>query len=670
MLRALEIHRTATGTKKLQAEYRSVSVVFVSLLFPFDLPVVQKIVLCFMEALDLYGGVYQQYAVDDKGQTLLAVFGLSGFSHANNADQCIKAMIHFMRAAQTLFRGEGESKLAMSVATGGTLCTSIGNDLRRDPGLLGDVTITAARLLKFSKQHRVLILDQQANESVKQTTTTVDLGMVKVKGKDVELPIYGIPWPTLGSKGGDGLPVIGYNKERESIQTRLESWCKTKDKACFVVEASSGMGKSYLANFAMAQAKALMVPYCIVQGTERNQLNPFSSMAPLLSFIFRNGLGERKSGLLQLNSSAPQSVSSTQLNRRSIYGSDVIRKHLDVAGAETELAPLLSIISPFFQVQETPRTAALDHAAKNNLVVSLCVKIVRSFLERCSAMFVFDDVQWFDSFSLSIILQIVKSCPKVTALVNKSGGSPLFLSMILEVVITRIGIDFVLDTADRLTFARASLVGKGNLEGDADYLFGSLSSAIMFQYDKLDNAFQKILKAASILGQYFVLADIIMLAELDVTEDALLQSMRDSDIYNFLLYPTEGACPPMAGETEVDIRGSMTDIGTISCSFRHIGILNAIYESLSFEERILAHRSVGLIIENLVAADTRERLLPGLEYHFSRSNETEKIVNYKEELGIALIEKFQCVEGVRILETLVQYVSETRDDDLANLTNP
>ncbi|KAJ3159039.1 hypothetical protein HK101_001142, partial [Irineochytrium annulatum] len=76
IIRSLEVHKYATGTKEVVAGFRSVSIVFVSLLFPFDLARLQTVILCFMQALTLYGGVYQQFAVDDKGQTLLAVFGL------------------------------------------------------------------------------------------------------------------------------------------------------------------------------------------------------------------------------------------------------------------------------------------------------------------------------------------------------------------------------------------------------------------------------------------------------------------------------------------------------------------------------------------------------------------------------------------------------------------
>ncbi|KAJ3191252.1 hypothetical protein HK101_007930, partial [Irineochytrium annulatum] len=119
--------------------------------------------------------------------------------------------------------------------------------------------------------------------------------------------------------------------------------------------------------------------------------------------------------------------------------------------------------------------------------------------------------------------------------------------------------------------------------------------------------------------------------------------------------------------------------------------MNAIYESLSFEERIANNTSVGLMIESLINEDNRESLLPTLEYHFSRTADVEKLVKYKEELGCVgnffpgrlyaswktygvlrfnLISKLQCVEGVRILESLVQYVSEANPEDLSKMMDP
>ncbi|KAJ3164534.1 hypothetical protein HK101_000400 [Irineochytrium annulatum] len=527
-----------TSATKVVAEFRPVSIVFVSLLFPFDPVVVQKVILCFMHALQLFGGLYQQYAVDDKGQTLLAVFGVQGFSHVNNAEQCVKAVCLFMRNVQSLIKVHDEIRLAISIASGETLCTTIGNELRSDPGLLGDVIVTAARLMSFSEKFGFLVLDQQTNESVKFTNTTVDLGLVKVKGKDLEMQIYGIS--VSANEVEEVRPMIGYKEERAVLQQRFDSWCESKEKKSIVIEAPSGMGKSYLANFTISQAKARGV---------------------------------------------------------QTHAEDTIQKQLASAGVEVDLAPLLSIMSPVFQVEDTPRTLTLDSVAKNNLLVAMTLKIVASFLEKHSAIFVFDDVQWFDSFSLEIILNISKYCSKFFMIILSRPIDP-----------TNQKLNGILSQT-----STSHLLLNGMSEAEALEIIVRLLSKRKILTVLQIQRFSCLKTQVS--GVDPKLSDAGMLS----SEEDMLQVMRAGDMYKFLLLPEEG--------------GSSESVGTISCAFRHIGILNAIYESLSYEERIAAHTTAGEMIESLVTDDTREQLLPALEYHFSRTGEIEKLISYKEKLG-------------------------------------
>ncbi|KAJ3191927.1 hypothetical protein HK101_007285 [Irineochytrium annulatum] len=113
-----------------------------------------------------------------------------------------------------------------------------------------------------------------------------------------------------------------------------------------------------------------------------------------------------------------------------------------------------------------------------------------------------------------------------------------------------------------------------------------------------------------------------------MTEKECLEMIEDNDLYNFLIVDpasrTTEAATSAEGEASLD---------GIECSFRHISILNAIYESLAFRERLTANRSVGLMIESILNEGNREDLLPSLDYHFSRTAEIEKLVKYKEELG-------------------------------------
>ncbi|KAJ3147261.1 hypothetical protein HK101_002231, partial [Irineochytrium annulatum] len=148
-------------------------------------------------------------------------------------------------------------------------------------------------------------------------------------------------------------------------------------------------------------------------------------------------------------------------------------------------------------------------------------------------------------------------------------------------------------------------------------------------------------------------------------EQECIKMIKDSDVFSFLICDV----PPPRDLDRIETENSTGSDG-VECSFRHISILNAIYESLSFEERNAVNISVGVMIENLLNDDNREALLPSLEYHYSRTQEVEKLIKYKEELGFTLMTKFQCIEGIRILESLVLYASEADPQTLTQLVEP
>ncbi|KAJ3195201.1 hypothetical protein HK101_000856 [Irineochytrium annulatum] len=191
--------------QRADSGFRSVAAVFVSLLFPFELTKVQRVVVCYLAALKKFGGVFQQYSVDDKGQTLLAIFGLP------------------------LFEGE--------------------------------VVIIAARLMTTAKAKHILVMDDVTFECIKLSNQTIDLGFVKAKGRANGVHAYGINLDSDGPAREQLEEVtFGYERERAIISDKFESWCKSGKRAVVVVEAASGLGKSSLANFVINQARKAGIP--------------------------------------------------------------------------------------------------------------------------------------------------------------------------------------------------------------------------------------------------------------------------------------------------------------------------------------------------------------------------------------------------------------------------
>ncbi|KAJ3189539.1 hypothetical protein HK101_008926, partial [Irineochytrium annulatum] len=332
-------------------------------------------------------------------------------------------------------------------------------------------------------------------------------------------------------------------------------------------------------------------------------------------------------------------------------------------------------------VSETPLTENMDPQAKINHLKSIVIKIITAFILEVDAVFIFDDAQWYDSQTLEVLMTLSRTCPKIffqiqtrplelsvnrildqtltlpevthltlkgfneqeaaeiiiaklskltvrvkgidpdifAAILAKTAGSPLFLQMIIDVIFVKIGVDLVVNDAGVVVLRDESV--------HVDVILTDLSAAVLFQFDRLNSEFQLLLKMASVFGQYFNLRNVLELCNLANDEMACVEMIREADVYNFL------NCELPPPSTSQQSRDGLTESDGIQCSFRHISIVNAIYESLSFEERIQVNKSVGLMIEGLLDDDNREVFLPTLEYHFSRTLEIEKIINYKEELG-------------------------------------
>ncbi|KAJ3191645.1 hypothetical protein HK101_007528, partial [Irineochytrium annulatum] len=662
------------------AEFRTVATIFVNLMSTLDVANVQVIFLSFLKALKEHNGVFLQYSADDKGKTMLATLGLPSFSHVNNSDQAVKCIKWFASDLERTLGNSFTEFVSISIASGDILFTELGTAYRSEIGLLGDVIITAARLMRIAEKTRRVVIDDDTNGNVKLTHATRDLGMVRLKGRadDVRIHAIELGGPDSHMEATSIKAQIGYKHERELLIGRFTLWQQERKRAVFVIEAPSGLGKSTLANFLMDQAKEAGVPVCLTQGSEMDQWRPFSGLQSLILFIFsivRGTAGRPDAGISVTRSHSTVSRQPSRYrpsianlsSQASPLGAAVLA-FLNKAGVDIAITPLLGMVASSLAMTETTTTEAMDAQARTNHLKSMVVKIVTTFALEHMAVIVFDDAQWYDSQTLDVLLSLMWYCPNVAklgtltvrvagvdptivkAMYEKTSGSPLFLQMVIDVLVVKVGGDLIVNDAGLLTTRDGSM--------HVETILTDLSAAILFQFDRLDATFQRVLKAAAVFGQYFNIRTVLDQLDFNIDETKCMQLIREKDVYNFLIY-----LPPKSQNIDVPLDG-------VDCCFRHISIMNAIYDSLSFEERMVAHRSVGLMNESFLDESNREALLPSLEYHFSRTMETEKIVTYKEELGLSLMEKFQCVEGIRILESLVQYVSEAKPESLERLVEP
>ena len=138
--------RLAAGHDGWLGELRRVTILFGNLkgLTPqTPLEKVHQIVGLVQEAILNVEGSINKLSVDEKGVSLLAVFGLPPLSHEREADRAISAAIGIESALR-----EHEVTTSIGVTTGRAFCGPVGSDLRREYTVIGDVVNLAARLMQ------------------------------------------------------------------------------------------------------------------------------------------------------------------------------------------------------------------------------------------------------------------------------------------------------------------------------------------------------------------------------------------------------------------------------------------------------------------------------------------------------------------------------------------
>ncbi|KAJ3327818.1 hypothetical protein HDU76_011073 [Blyttiomyces sp. JEL0837] len=377
------------------------------------------------------------------------------------------------------------------------------------------------------------------------------------------------------------------------------------------------------------------------------------------------------------------------------FSNEFMRYH----GENSTLAPLLGMVIPSLKIPDTEQTAKLDSQAKNNLLKTLIMRIFNSYVCKHECLFLFDDSQWLDDMSLAMIMTLIKfaqkefmiilsrpvsssgseilnqisqhtkvehlelrglstqaveeiivnRCTQTTrqvisvestlldAIIQKGSRFPLYTDMIGSLLQEKIGKELRVDDSGCLKLKDAEI----KID---DILLDTVGAAIISQFDRLPGSFQEILRVACCLGQYFKLDDVLEVGGLEITTQEAFTEISESDRYNFLDiiidYPS---------------RDTLTDdnVETVySCSFRHISIMNAIYESLSYADRVSLNLTAARRLESILTAENEDMILPAMSFHYARTVDFGKEMWCLETLGYKYVQRCAFAEGAKTLTRL------------------
>ncbi|KAI1318887.1 hypothetical protein EDD11_005521 [Mortierella claussenii] len=236
------------------AQFRNATILFVSLgdVKPWTaegLALCQKAIVVVQEIIATYVGFIQQFAVDDKGATILNAFGLP-YPRSHEKEAIFAAKAAWM--IRQRFLEEGISGFRISLATGVIFTSSIGNEFRRDPAIVGDTIVVAVRILKFEYALESIVCDNSTMLACTSDNDSFcvfeDMGEEYVKGKLHPLHIWRLVH--FGARMQIRRPndvmvdeTIGYEPEREKVSNFISAWSRAPDRNTLLVSGSRGSGK-------------------------------------------------------------------------------------------------------------------------------------------------------------------------------------------------------------------------------------------------------------------------------------------------------------------------------------------------------------------------------------------------------------------------------------------
>ncbi|TPX51263.1 hypothetical protein SeLEV6574_g00388 [Synchytrium endobioticum] len=351
-----------------------------------------------------------------------------------------------------------------------------------------------------------------------------------------------------------------------------------------------------------------------------------------------------------------------------------VKSCLQKVGENPDLAPLLDEILPA-NFGQSEFVSSLSPKMRAKELAEMLRRMVNVLTETNPVVFTFHEVQWMDCLSWELVWEILHNCPRALVMIfsrvekyyeNDDGKIHLGrLRKAPRAVYIEMGGLSQLDTEKMIASTwsgnpckaissaitdsvykrtngnplyirslTAALKDSGlwrisddgtlrTEQGDADFeklvLGFDLQSIITAQFDRLERNFQLFLKVASVLGQRFLLDDVLVfLSDLTGFADRfskkepgkIAKTVDAMDKYGFLTRP-EG------------------DQESLFFQFKSAVIHRSIYGMMVLSQRQQLHLNIAQYYEQIINDDNRHRLLIPLYEHFAETDDRQRLEKLK-----------------------------------------
>ncbi len=630
------------GQARWIGDLRRITVLFIGLPgLSDDLDRQQAVICALQSALYRYEGSLNKLSVDEKGVMLVAALGLPPLAHEDDAIRAIRVALLAQRTVEEL-----GIQASIGIASGRVFCGAVGNDLRREYTMIGDVVNLAARLMQSAARSREkavhissisptpILCDEATAHAAAGHVDLIPLAPITIKGKAQPVAIFQPILQTAAQAARVQRPaieVIGRPDERSRLLALLSTVISTRNTQSVVIEGEAGMGKSWLIADLIREAGIRRLNVFTGGGDALEQSTPYYAWRNVFSQIY------------------DIDVLSDPVARR--------RHMLDLLELEPDLldwAPLLNTVLPL-DLPDNDRTRTLPDSARAERTRQLLVGCIRASAERSPKIIILDDMHWGDSASWTLAELIARSVPHVllvvaarpattTTFMEGMGAmrtvadanlrlASLGQADLRDLICKRLSVtsvpepvvDLIWDKAQGNPFFSTELAyalrdsGLLHIEnqhciitaetGDLRTLSlpDTLQGVITSRFDRLSPAQQLTLKTASVIGFIFAERALQAIYPLEHERSQLNQFLHALEQQDMTL--------PEPLEPEAAYR------------FKHAITQEVVYDLMLYAQRRALHRSLAFWYERIYAADL-DRFAQLLAHHWSRAGDHARALDY------------------------------------------
>jgi len=613
-----------------------------------------------MDEIHKYDGTINQFT----GDGIMALFG-APVSHEDHAQRACRAALSIQRSigayGNRVKKDAGvDFRMRIGLNSGPVVVGSIGDDLRMDYTAVGDTTNLASRMEGLSRPGGILV----SNDTYKLAREFFEfeaLGQVEVKGKQEPVRAYKLVKASEIETRIEAATVKGLSRfigRKNSTAALMEVWEKVKSGSGQVVGVvgEAGVGKTrLLLEFKNRLPKGEFTYF------EGRCLHYGSTMAflPILDILrayfgikeedrdifIRKKIKDKVLSLDKIRNILPPLLDLLSLRvEDKAYlqlepGEKKVRIHealRDLLIREGQRKPLILMVDDLHWIDKTSEEYLgylIEWLVNTRIILVLLYRPEYTHQWGSKSYYNRVGIEQLTAQSSAELVQAILAdgevVPELRELIlSKAGGNPLFVEELTHNLLEN-GSIRMKDSQYVLT-RRISEI----------HVPDSIQAIVAARMDRLEESLKRIMQVASVIGREFafrILQTIMGMRE--ELKSHLLNLQGLEFIYEKSLFPE------------------------LEYIFKHALTQEVAYNSLLQKRKQQIHENIGQAVESLYS-ERLEEFYEVLAFHYARSDNKEKAVEYIDLAGQKAVELGAMEEAMAYFDQAMKLLDELPDNEL------